>query len=68
MVNGSKNMDLMLGGQKPYLDKIRLGFKKEDDMKSSKSPQIKFLHVYIVSKGDTLLKNASPEGKLKSRK
>ena len=28
-----------------------------------KIPQIKFLHVYTVSKRDTLLKDASPEGK-----
>ena len=30
---------MMLGGQKPYLDKIGLGFEKEDDMKSSKESQ-----------------------------
>ena len=37
MVNSSKNLDLMLGGQKPYLDKIGLGFGKEDDEQSSKN-------------------------------
>ena len=31
MVNGSKNLDLMLGGEKPYLNKTSLGFEKEDD-------------------------------------
>ena len=36
MVNGSKNLDLMLGGQKPYLHKNGLGFEKEDDEQSSK--------------------------------
>ena len=36
MVNGSKNLDLMLGGQKSYLDKTVLGFEKEDDEQSSK--------------------------------
>ena len=39
MVNGSKNLDLMLRGQKPYLDKTRLGFEKEDDERSSKVSQ-----------------------------
>ena len=36
MVNGPKNLDLMLGGQKPYLDKIGLGFEMGDDEQSSK--------------------------------
>ena len=40
MVNGSKNLYMMFGGQKPYLDKIGLGFEKEsDDEKSSKESQ-----------------------------
>ena len=36
MVNGSKYLDLMLGSQKPYLNKIGLGFEKGDDEPSSK--------------------------------
>ena len=50
MVNGSKNLDLKLGGQKPYLDKIRLGYMEEANESSSKDSQ-PFLHVYIASKG-----------------
>ena len=29
MVNGSKNLDLMLGSQRPYFDKTGLGYEKE---------------------------------------
>ena len=41
MVNGSKNIDLMLGGQKPYLDKTGLGYVKEVNEESSKDSQHK---------------------------
>ena len=41
MVNGSKNLDLMLGGQKPYLDKIGLGYKEEVNEKASTDSQHK---------------------------
>ena len=41
MVNGSKNLDLMLGGQKPYFDKTRLGYEKQEDEKPSKDSQSK---------------------------
>ena len=41
MVNGSKNLDLMLSSQKPYFDKTGLGFKKEINEKSSKDCQNK---------------------------
>ena len=36
MINDFKNLDMMLGGQRPYLDKIGLGFEKKEDEKSSK--------------------------------
>ena len=36
MINGSKNLDLMLGGQKPYLDKTGLGYVEEVNEESSK--------------------------------
>ena len=39
MVNGSKNLDMMLGAQKPYLDQNGLGFEKENNEKSSKEFQ-----------------------------
>ena len=52
IVNGSKNLDLMLSGQKPYLDKTGLGFEKEDEEQSFKD----FLYqiptcVYCFKKG-----------------
>ena len=52
MVNGSKNLDLMLGGQKPYLDKTGLGFEKRDDEQGSKgsSHQIPVC-IYCFRKG-----------------
>ena len=43
MVNGSKNLDLMLGGQKPYLEKTRLGYKEEVYEGLSKDSQHKIL-------------------------
>ena len=45
---------MMLGGQKPYLDKIGLGFEKEDDMKSSKESQNQIpACIYCFKKGHT---------------
>ena len=41
MMNGSKNLDLMLGSQRPYFDKMGLGFEKEDDEKLAKNSQSK---------------------------
>ena len=41
MVNGSKNLDLMLGSQKPDLDKTGLGFEEEVYEGSSKDSQHK---------------------------
>ena len=41
MVNGSKNLDLMLGGQKQYLDKTGLGYVEEVNEESSKHSQHK---------------------------
>ena len=41
MVNSSKNLDLMLGSQRPYFDKTRLGFEKEDVKKLAKNSQSK---------------------------
>ena len=54
MINGSKNLDLMLGSQKPYFDKIRLGYEKEDNEKSSKDSQNKIpTCIYYFKKGHT---------------
>ena len=58
MVNGSRNLDLMLGSQRPYFDKTGLGFENEDDEKSSKNSQSKNLPIYIALRRDTHLKNA----------
>ena len=43
MVNGSKNLDQMLGSQRPYFDKTGLGFEEEDDEKLAKNSQSKIL-------------------------
>ena len=57
MVNGSKNLDMMLGGQKPYLDKTRLDFEKESDKKSSKESQNNIpTCIYCFKKGHTFEK------------
>ena len=54
IVNCSKNLDLMLGGQKPYLDKTRLRFGKEDDEQSSKkSLNLIPACIYYFKKGHT---------------
>ena len=54
MVNGSKNLDIILGGQRPYLDKTRLGFEKEEDNKSSKESHNKIpACIYCFKKGHT---------------
>ena len=45
---------MMLGGQKPYLDKTGLGFEKEDDEKSSKESQNEIpTCIYYFKKGHT---------------
>ena len=52
MVNGFKNLDLMLGSQRPYFDKMRLEFEKEDDEKPSKNSQSKVpACIYCFKKG-----------------
>ena len=52
MVNGSKNLDLMLGSQRPYFDKTGLGYEKEQDEKLSKSSQSKVpICIYCFKKG-----------------
>ena len=54
MVNGSKNLDLMLGGQKPYFDKIGLGYEKQEDEKPSKDSQSKISScIYCFEKEHT---------------
>ena len=67
MVYGTKNLDLILGGQKPYFDKTGLGYEKEEDEKSSKESQNN-LHAFIILRRDTLLKDAFSEGKQEDRK
>ena len=37
MVNGSKNLDLMLGSQRPYFERSKLGNEKEENGKLPKS-------------------------------
>ena len=49
IVNGSKNLDLMLGGQKPYLNKIRLGYEEEVSSKDSQHKIPTF--IYCFKKG-----------------
>ena len=52
MVNGSKNLDLILGSQRPYFDTMGLGFEKEDDEKSFKDSQNKIpTCIYYFKKG-----------------
>ena len=52
MVNGSKNLDLMLGGQKPYFGQTGLGFEKGDDEQSSKDSSYQILGcIYCFKKG-----------------
>ena len=54
MVNGSKNLDTMLNGQRPYLDKTGLGFEKEEDEKLSKEFHNKIpACIYYFKKGQT---------------
>ena len=52
MANGPKNLDLMLGDQKLYLDKIRLGYAEEANEISSKDPQLKIpACIYCFKRG-----------------
>ena len=54
MVDGFKNLDMMLGSRKPYLDKTGLGFEKEDDVLSSKESQNHIpTCIYYFKKGYT---------------
>ena len=41
MLNGFKNLDLMLGNQRPYFEKSRLGYEKEENEKPPKHSQSK---------------------------
>ena len=54
----------MLRGQKPYLDKTGLRYVEEINEESSKDSQYRIPTCIYCFKRDTLLKNASPEGKL----
>ena len=58
MVNGNKDLDLMFGSQRPYFDKTRLWYEKEEDEKLSKSSQSKVPTCIYVLRTNTLLKNA----------
>ena len=52
IVNSSKNLDLMLGSQRPYFEKSRLGYEKEENEKLSKSSQGKVpTCIYCFKKG-----------------
>ena len=52
MVNGSKNLDRMLGGQKPYLDKTGLGYVEEANEESSKDSQHEIpICIYCFKRG-----------------
>ena len=52
MVNSSKHLDMMLGSQRPYFDKMRLGFEKEDDEKPTENSQSKIpTCIYCFKKG-----------------
>ena len=54
MENGSKNLDLMLGSQRPYFEKkkIGLGYEKEENKESSKNSQNKVpVCIYCFKKG-----------------
>ena len=48
MINGSKNLDLMLGSQRPYFEKSSLGYGKEENKESSKNSQSKTLVLYLL--------------------
>ena len=57
MVNGSKNLDLMLGSQRPYFDKTGLGYEKEEDGKLPKNSQSRVLTcIYCFKKGHSFEK------------
>ena len=52
MVNGSKNLDLMLGSQRPYFEKSGLRYEKEENKKLPKSSQSKApTCIYCFKKG-----------------
>ena len=51
MVNGLKNLNLILGGQKPYLDKTGLGCVEEVNEESSKDSQKKIpAYIYCLKR------------------
>ena len=60
-MNGSKNLDLMLGGQKPYLDKTGLGYVEEANEISSKDPQLKIPTCIYCFKREHSSKRCSPK-------
>ena len=67
MVNGSKNLNLILGGQKPYLDKTGLGYLEEVNEESSKDSQHKILACIYYFKRGHFFKNAFLEGELNKK-
>ena len=57
MVNDSKNLDLMLGSQRPYFNKTELRYEKEEDEKSAKNFQSKVSTcIYCFKKGHSFEK------------
>ena len=57
MVNGSKNLDLMLGSQGLYFEKSRLAYEKEENAKSFKSSQSKVpIYIYCFKKSHSFEK------------
>ena len=68
MVNGSKNLDLMLGCQMPYFDKTRLGYEKEEDEKLAKNSQSKVPTCIFCFKKGYSSKNCFSKIKAKRQK
>ena len=68
MVNGSKNLELMLGSQRPYFHKTELGFEKEDDMKPAKNSQRKIPTFIYCFKKRHSFENAFLKEKQKDRR
>ena len=52
MMNGSKNLDLMLGSQRPFFEKSGLGYEKKENKDPPKSSQNKVpTCIYYFEKG-----------------
>ena len=52
MVNGSKNLDLILGSQRPYFEKLGLGYEKKEDEDPPKSSKNRVpTYIYYFKKG-----------------